>query len=206
MENQNEKAIAKKAKKINTRKLTSMAMLTAVAAVLQYVELPAPFMPPFIKLDISDLPELIGAFAYGPVAGIVITIAKNLIHAIGSWSFGVGELSNFVLGAIFVGVAGVIYKHNKTKKGALLGGVAGSVAMAVISIFTNLYIMYPFYANFMPGGMDGILAAYQEILHVNSMIEALLIFNLPFNTLKGLLCVAVSMLIYKPLSPFLHKK
>ena len=195
----------KQKKKINTRKLTATAMLAAVAAVLQYIELPAPFMPPFIKLDISDLPELIGAFAYGPVAGIIITLVKNLNHAIGSWSFGVGELSNFVLGAIFVGVAGIVYKKNKTKKGALLGGVAGSVVMAVVSIFTNLYIMYPFYANFMPGGMDGILAAYQEILHVDTMIEALLIFNLPFNTIKGLLCVAISMLIYKPLSPFLHK-
>lgn len=201
MENQN-----KKTKKINTRKLTSMAMLTAVAVVLQYIELPAPFMPPFIKLDISDLPQLIGAFAYGPVAGIIIALVKNLIHAIGGWSFGVGELSNFVLGAIFVGVAGLIYKRNKTKKGAFLGGVAGSVIMAVVSIFTNLYVMYPFYANFMPGGMDSILAAYQEILHVDTMIEALLIFNLPFNTIKGLLCVAISMIIYKPLSPFLHKK
>ena len=99
----------KQKKKINTRKLTATAMLAAVAAVLQYIELPAPFMPPFIKLDISDLPELIGAFAYGPVAGIIITLVKNLIHAIGSWSFGVGELSNFVLGAIFVGVAGNVY-------------------------------------------------------------------------------------------------
>ncbi len=193
-------------KKINTRKLTATAMLTAVAVVLQYIELPAPFMPPFIKLDISDLPELIGAFAYGPVAGIIIALVKNLIHAIGGWSFGVGELSNFVLGAIFAGVAGFIYKKNKTKKGAFIGGVVGSVVMAVISIFTNLYIMYPFYANFMPGGMDGILAAYQEILHVDTMIEALLIFNLPFNILKGMLCVVISMLIYKPLSPFLHKK
>lgn len=91
-------------------------------------------IPNFIKLDFSDLPELIGAFAYGPVAGVIICLLRNLIHMAVSQSGFVGELSNFILGAVFALVAGLIYKKMKTKKGALLGGTAGAAAMAGISV------------------------------------------------------------------------
>lgn len=178
-------------------------MLTAAAVVLQYIEVPIPFIPSFIKLDFSDLPELLGAFAYGPVAGIVIALVKNVIHLAVSQSGYIGELSNFLLGAVFACVAGLIYKKHKTMKGALVGGVVGAVVMALFSFPSNLFIVYPFYYNFMP--KEAILQAYQDIVpSMTSIEQSLLVFNVPFTFIKGLLCVVICMLIYKPLSPVLH--
>lgn len=188
-----------------TRVVAGCGMLTAVAIVLQYLEVPIPFIPSFIKLDFSDLPELIGAFAYGPVAGILIALVKNIIHLAVSQSGYVGELSNFILGAVFAAVAGLIYKKNKTMKGALVGGVVGAICMAAISFPSNLFIVYPFYYNFMP--KEIVLQAYQAIIpSMKSIEQSLLIFNVPFTFIKGLLCVIISMFIYKPLSPVLKGK
>ncbi|MDE6659205.1 MAG: ECF transporter S component, partial [Eubacterium sp.] len=127
--------------------IAGCGMLAACATVLQYLEIPSPIS--FIALDFSDLPALIGSFAYGPIAGILIEFIKNIIHLAVSKSGFVGELSNFILGAVFVGIAGILYKHKKTKKWALLAGVIGSLAMAIVSYPSNLYIVYPFYYNFM---------------------------------------------------------
>ena len=98
------------------RYMTSTALLSAVAFVLQFFEFSIPLMPAFIKMDISDLPELIGAFALGPVSGVLVALIKNLIHLPLSHTGGVGELCNFLLGACFALTAGLIYKHNKTKR------------------------------------------------------------------------------------------
>ena len=188
-----------------TRLIAGCGMLTAAAVVLQYIEFAIPIMPSFIKLDFSDLPELIGAFAYGPLAGIIIALLKNLIHMAVSQSGFIGELSNFLLGAVFAGVAGVVYKKNQTKKGALLGGLLGAACMAAVSLPSNLFIIYPLYYNVMGFPEPAILGMYQALLPaVKNMVQALLIFNVPFTLIKGLICVGVSMLIYKPLSPVLH--
>ncbi len=188
-----------------TRLIAGCGVLTAAAIVLQYLEIPIPFIPSFIKLDFSDLPELLGAFAYGPIAGVLIALVKNIIHLAVSQSGYVGELSNFLLGAAFAGVAGVIYKRNKTIKGALLGGVVGALCMTAVSFPSNLFIVYPFYYNFMP--REAVLQAYQAIVpSMKSIEQCLLVFNMPFTFIKGLLCVTASMFIYKPLSPLLHGK
>ena len=191
---------------VNVRKITACAMLTAVAIVLQFIELSIPLMPPFIKLDFSDLPEIIGAFAYGPLAGIIIALLKNLIHLPMTGSGCIGELSNFILGAVFAGVAGIIYKKNKTKKGALLGGIIGALAMAIVCVGTNYFIIYPLYYSVLGLPEATVLSMYQVLLpNVKNIFEALLIFNLPFTFVKGAIVVGMSMIIYKPLSPFLHK-
>ena len=180
-------------------------MLTAAAIVLQYLEIPIPFIPSFIKLDFSDLPELIGAFAYGPLAGVVIALVKNIIHLAVSQSGYIGELSNFILGAVFAATAGMVYKKNRTMKGALVGGVVGAVLMAAVSFPSNLFIVYPFYYNFMP--KEVVLQAYQAIVpSMKSIEQSLLVFNVPFTFIKGILCVVISMLIYKPLRPLLKGK
>ena len=75
-----------------TRLIAGCGILIAVAVILQYIEISIPIMPAFLKLDFSDLPEIIGAFAYGPLAGCVITIIKNIIHMAVSQSGFVGEL------------------------------------------------------------------------------------------------------------------
>ena len=202
LENPQNKVMSRRTAAARTRLLAGAGMLTAAAVVLQYLEFPIPLMPPFIKLDFSDLPALLGAFAYGPLTGVIIEFLKNLIHCAVSQSATVGELSNFILGAVFVFTAGLIYKKNKNKTAALIGGLLGAVAMGIVSVPSNHFVVYPFYYNFMPE--ENVLAAYQKILpSMKSVFQSLLVFNLPFTVVKGLISVAVCMLIYKPLSPIL---
>ncbi len=186
-----------------TRQIAATGMLVAVAVILQYIELPVPIlMPTFIKFDFSDLPALIGAFAFGPVTGVIIELIKNLIHCLASQSATVGELSNFLLGAVFTFIAGFIYKRSKTKKNAIIGGILGAVIMGLFSIPSNYFVVYPFYYNFMPE--EVVLSMYQVILPpMKSIMQCLIVFNLPFTIIKGLLSVLITVLIYKPLSPIL---
>ena len=189
---------------VSSRYIAMTGVLAAIAFVLQLIEIPLPMiMPSFIKFDFSDLPALIGAFAFGPVCGIVIELIKNVLHGImASGSFGIGELSNFMLGAVFTGVAGIIYRFNRTKKGAVIGSVAGAAAMAVFSFPSNLFIVYPVYYNFMP--KETIIAAYQVIIpSMKSIEQCLLVFNVPFTFVKGMLDVLITLLIYKRISPLL---
>lgn len=191
-----------------THRLTVAAMLSAVAFVLMFLEFPIPaLIPPFIKMDISDLPELLAAFALGPAYGVVVTLLKNLLFLIfhGTSSAYVGELCNFLLGSVFSFSAGLIYRHHKSRRSALLGSVIGCALMALISVPINYFLVYPVYAV-VYAPMEVILGAYQSILpSADTLIECLTIFNMPFTFCKGLIDVALCFLIYKPLSPILHK-
>ena len=189
-------------KRADAWKLTMTAMLSAIAFVLMFLEFSVPIMPPFIKMDLSDLPELIGAFAMGPVSGVAICLIKNLLHLLMSTTGGVGELSNFLLGVCCVLPAGLVYQRRKGKKSAIVGAMLGAVLMAAASIVSNYYIVYPFYYNFM--AEDAILAAYQAILPgVRDILQCLIVFNAPFTLMKGLFSVVITVLIYKHISPFL---
>lgn len=189
-------------KRVNVWKMTMTAMLSAIAFVLMFLEFSVPFMPEFIKLDLSELPALIGTFAMGPVSGVVICLIKNLLHLFMSTTGGVGELSNFILGATFVLPAGLIYKKWKGRKSAVIGALVGALLMALVSIVSNYFIVYPVYYNFMP--KEAILAAYQTIFSgVDSILDCLIVFNAPFTFVKGLFSVVITLLIYKHISPFL---
>ena len=136
------------------------------------------------------------------VAGVLIELVKNLIHCAASQSFTVGELSNFILGAAFTFFAGLVYKRDKCKRTALIGGIFGAIVMGLVSVPSNYFVVYPFYYNFMPE--EVVLAAYQKILpSMGSILQSLLVFNLPFTIIKGLICVVITMAIYKPLSRIL---
>ena len=187
------------------RVLTGTAMLGAVAAVLMYLEFPIPIMPAFVKLDVSELPALIASFAYGPVSGILVCLIKNLIKLPSTSTAAVGELFNFVMGALFVGVAGLIYKRNKTRKGAIVGALLGALVMAVVSVPYNYFIVYPAYVVMFHLPLDAIIGMYQAINpNVNGLLACLLVFNLPFTFVKGALDAVLCFLVYKPLSPILH--
>lgn len=184
----------------NVRKMTMTGLLSAVAFLLMFFDFSVPLMPSFIKMDLSELPALIGSFAMGPVAGVAICLIKNILHLMKTSTGGVGELSNFILGAAFVFTAGVIYKKVNTRKGALIGSFAGAVVMAVISVFSNYYLVYPVYTAFMP--MEAIIAAYQAInSNIENLWQALIIFNMPFTFVKALFSVAITFLVYKRISP-----
>ena len=201
------KSVEQKTKSNKTRRIVGCGVLTAVAVVLQYIEISIPIVPSFIKLDFSDLPELIGAFAYGPVVGVLIALLKNLIHMAVSQSGFVGELSNFVLGEVFAGVAGLIYNRKKTKKNALIAGVIASVVMAIVSLPSNYFLIYPLYYSVLGFPEEAVFGMYKALLpSVKNMVECLLIFNVPFTFVKGLISVVVTMLVYQPLRPFLKGK
>lgn len=188
-----------RSKKVNVRKLTYTAMLSAVSAVLMFISFNVPLMPSFIKMDLSELPALIASFALGPVSGVTVCLVKNLINVFFSTTGGIGELSNFLLGAFFVFPAGLIYKKWHNRKGAMLGSLVGAAAMAVLSVFSNYYVVYPVYTAFMP--MEVILGMYRAINpHVSSLWDALIWFNMPFTFIKGMLSVLISLVVYKPLS------
>ena len=184
------------------RKLAVTAMLGAVATVLMFISFNVPLMPSFIKLDLSELPALIASFALGPLWGVCVCLIKNLINVFFSTTGGVGELSNFILGASFVFTAGLLYKRIGRRKGALIGSLCGAAAMAIISVFSNYYVVYPVYTAFMP--MDVILSMYQAINpNVKTLWDALIWFNMPFTFIKGMISVVITFLIYKKLSPLL---
>ena len=196
-------------RKDTTHNLTVAAMLSAVAFILMFIEFPVPMLiPSFVKMDFSDLPALLGAFALGPVYGVAISFMKNLLHIVvkGTSTACVGELCNFMLGAVFSAVAGFIYKHHKSRKTAILGAVAGAAAMAVFSVPSNYFITYPAYVEFYHMPLEAILGMYQAIRpSTNGLLECLMVFNMPFTFVKGMIDVALCFLIYKPLSPLLHK-
>ena len=181
------------------------SLLGAISTVLMMMEFSVPVMPGFIKLDISEFPALLASFAIGPVYGVAVCFIKNLIHLFVTTTVGVGELSNFLLGVAFVVPAGIVYSKSKTRKGALIGALTGAFSMAILSLPINLFITYPFYAKlFIP--MEAIIGMYTALLpSVKSLGMALVIFNLPFNFVKGLINVLIVFLIYKRLSPILHK-
>ena len=187
----------------NVRYMTVTAMLSAVAFALMFFEFSIPFLvPSFIQMDLSELPALIGAFAMGPWYGVIICLNKNLIHLLITTTGGVGELSNFILGAAFVLPAGLIYQRKKTKKNAVIGSVLGAAFMALLSVASNYFIVYPVYTAFLP--MDTILAMYQEILpSADTLLKCLVIFNMPFTFVKGMLSVIITLLIYKHISPII---
>ena len=193
--------------KFNVRYVTVTGMLSAIAFILMFFDFSVPFMPSFIKLDVSELPALVASFAMGPLSGVIVCLIKNLLHLLISTTGGVGELSNFVLGAAFVLPAGLIYKFKKSKKSAVLGALLGALIMAIFSIPSNYFVVYPFYYNFMP--KEAIISAYQAILSVvsdiklNGILPCLVFFNAPFTFLKALISVVITVLIYKPLSPIL---
>lgn len=204
MTNTNAKQITAKrgSRKLNMRAVAATAIFSAIGTILMILEFSVPFVPSFLKFDFSDLPALIVSFAYGPLWGVAVCLVKNLLHLPFTSSTGVGELSNFILGAVFVLTAGVIYHFFKSKKGAVIGSLAGAVVMALVQFVTNYYLVYPFYANFMP--MDAIIGAYQVIIPwVDNLWKALFAINFPFTFIKGLLDSVICILVYKKLSPIM---
>ncbi len=187
------------------KKMTSTAMLAAVATVLMFFSFNVPLMPSFIKMDLSELPALIASFAFGPISGMTVCLVKNLINVFFTTTGGVGEISNFILGTTFVVPAGIIYQKIKTKKGAIIASFVGAASMAILSIFSNYYLVYPVYTAFMP--MEAIIAAYKAINpNVETLWDALIWFNMPFTFIKGMISVVITMLIYKPIEPILKGK
>ncbi len=174
----------------NTRKLVTMGMMVAIAIALVYV-IHLPLIPavPFLEYDPADIPILIGTFAFGPAAGLVLTIVTSLVQGItvsaGSGLYGI--LMHVIATGVLVLVSGTIYARHKTRKNAIIGLVAGTAAMAIVMVGANM-IITPIFM--------GVTAA---------VVWQLMPFIILFNVLKAGINGIVTFYVYKRVSVFLHK-
>lgn len=172
-----------------------ISLLGVMAFLIMFIELPIPLFPAFLKLDLSDLPALIGAFAMGPVSGVVIELLKNILHGIfrGNTAF-IGEFANFAVGSIMVYIAGYMYKRKKTRKSAIVSLITGTLIMSVSAGVLNMFVLLPLYEKILGFPMPANLNQY-------------IVFTIvPFNIVKGAVVSVITLAIYKKVSPVLHKE
>lgn len=177
----------------NLNKFIKMALLSAIAVVLMYFDFPIPFLPfPWLKIDLSDVPALMGAFAFGPMAGAIIELLKNLLILVvkGTNTFFVGEAANFIVGAALVVPASWLYHRNKSKKNALLGMILGTISIEIIGILANVYFLIP---------ASGMKMPPEEV------IKYVTIGLLPFNGVKAVLVCGLTYILYKRVSVAIFK-
>ncbi len=173
----------------NTKKIVMIGTFSAIAFMLQMIgSMMNLNVGGFLEIELSDLPALIVAFAYGPVSGVLVEFLKNLLHCFVTSTGLVGEFANFVINGVFVATAGIIYKYHKNFKGAVISLIVATIAMAVAGIFVNLYVMLPLYMPDAP---------------ISSVMPLVLGTILPFNLVKGVVISVITMLIYKKISPIL---
>ncbi len=191
---------------LSTRNLVLIGMLGSLSAVLMLFKFPLPFAPAFYTVDFSEVPVLIGAFALGPITGILIEFVKILINFVlnGTYTAGIGEFANFLSGAILVFTAASIYTRKKTKTSAIIGLFTATIVMSIASCFINYFITLPAYFTLCGYNWDMILGMVPK---GNSLVTGqmtfLLLAVLPFNIVKCGLSSLITLLLYKPLSPII---
>ena len=192
---------------LNARTLTQISLLSALAAILMLFEIPLWFAPSFYHLVLTELPVLIGRFAMGPMAGVLIELVKNLLKLIfnGTLTGGVGEGANFLIGCAFIVPSAIIYHRNKTKKGALMGMIIGTITLTIIGCFLNAYILLPVYSKAFGLPLDALIEMGTAINPRITSIRSLVILAVaPFNLLKGVVVSIITSVLYKKISPILH--
>ncbi len=188
--------------------IVTAGVLAAIATVLRFLETPLPLIPSFLKLDFSNVPALIGGLALGPVAGTAILFIKNLIYLPFSSTLGVGEVADFIISLALVLPASLFYKYKKSRKGAIIGMATGSAIMSFVAgPLMNYFVLIPFYAAvYFGSSVDAIIQlAAAANPGINSLWAYILYAVVPFNIVKCIVVCLVTGLLYKPLSPLLHK-
>ena len=185
--------------------LVTAGILAAVSTILRFLETPLPLIPGFLKIDFSNIPALLGGFALGPVAGTAILLIKNLLYLPATQTGGVGEIADFVISLALILPASLFYKYRKNRKGAIAGMAAGSAVMSFLAgPLMNYFVLIPFYSMIFP--IDQILSmAAAANPGINSLWTYIIYAVVPFNIIKCFAICLVTGLLYKPLSPLLHK-
>ena len=189
------------------RNMVKVGILAAMSFILMFIQFPIPVAPPFMKVDLADVPALIGGFSMGPIYGVLIQLIKNILNLSKTSTYGVGEISNFVVGGLFVFVSSSIYKKNKTKKNATIAMICGMLIMTLAATLSNAFVIFPLYGKAM--GVD--MNAFVAIAHkTNSLVKSyftMMIFAIvPFNLIKGFIEILVTKLLYKHVSSILHDR
>jgi len=188
--------------------IATAGILAAISTVLRFLETPLPLLPTFLKLDFSNIPALIGGFALGPLAGTAILLVKNLIYLPFTQTLGVGEVADFVISLTLVLTASLFYKFNKNRKGAIIGMTTGSAIMSFIAApLMNYFVLIPFYAWLsFDSSVDAIIQLAAKANPAIDSLWAYIIFAVvPFNIVKCIAICVITGILYKPLSPLLHK-
>lgn len=197
-------------KQRSVRWLVKVAVLGALATVLMLVEFPIMFLAPnFYKLDFSEIPVVVGAFALGPMAGVAIEGIKILLNFAveGTQTAGVGEIANFLIGCSYVVPAAIFYTVKKSRKSAILGMLVGTVAVAVVGAVLNAYVLLPAYAYAFGAPIEAFIAMGTAVNPAITDLWTFILFAVvPFNLVKGLMITAITLLIYKRVSPLLKDK
>lgn len=190
--------------RVGVRALTQIGMLSAIAVVLMLFEIPLPFAPSFYEIDFSEVPVLIGCFVMGPLAGASIEMIKILLNFVinGTMTAGVGEIANFIIGCALCVPAGIVYKKNRTRKGALIGMAVGTVLMVVLGCFINAFVLLPVYASAFGMPIEALVGMGTAVNPSITSLSTFVMFAVaPFNLLKGVLVSLIVLLIYKKVSP-----
>lgn len=207
-----EKLAAKKCgetgKVLTTRKMAMVGLFSALATILMLIELPVFFAPPFYKLDLSELPILIGAYAFGPAAGVMMEAIKILLNIAinGSSTAFVGELANFAVGCSLIIPASAVYSFVKKKKGAIWACVIGTLSMTVFGTAFNAIYLIPAFAKLFGMPIETIIGmgmAVNPLVKEGSLVSLVVACVAPLNLVKGTIVCVITMLVYKPLSPIL---
>ncbi len=188
--------------------IIKISILSAMAFILYLFEFPLPIFPGFLKIDISDLPAMLGGFALGPIAGIIIQLLKNVLHILirGSSTAGIGELANFIVGAAMVAASAALYKNNKSKKNAAISLTAGVLVMTLVASVANYYVFLPLYESALHFPIEAMVSEGAKVSGLVKDFNSFVVYSiLPFNLLKGLIVAVITFLSYKKLSPILHK-
>lgn len=193
----------KQKKQVDVRRLVFTALMAALSVVLaELLKFKTPFMPGFITFDFSDVPAMLASLTMGPVSGVAVCLIKNIFGCFTTSTGCVGELSNFILSASLVLPAGIIAHKSEKISRAVIGCLSGAVIMALISIVSNYFLVFPAYSAAYHLPMDVIVGEFQKILpSVNGLLDCLIIFNMPFTFVKGLVAAVVSIILYKKLRP-----
>ncbi|HEY8803577.1 MAG TPA: ECF transporter S component [Clostridium sp.] len=189
-------------------RLIKISLLSVMAFLLMYIEVPLPIFPEFLKIDISDLPALLGAFALGPIAGVVIELFKNILHGmLASKTAFIGELANFLVGSCLILVSGYIYKARKSKGGAIIGLLIGVVCMSIFASILNYFVILPLYEKVLGFPIVAVVGMGSKINHNIKDLNSFVIWMIiPFNFLKGIVISVMTLALYKSVSPILHKE
>ena len=192
----------------NTRKLAMIGMFSAIAMILHVLDFPIFFAPGFYKMDFSELPVLVGSFAFGPVAGVMMEFVKILLKLCikGTSTAFIGDLANFVVGCSLIIPASTVYSFKKTKKSAIIACIVGTLVMTVFGTAFNAVYLLPAFSKFYGMPLDAILAMGAEVNPLakeGSIVSFVVACVAPMNLIKGTLVSVVTLLIYKPLSPII---
>lgn len=197
----------KRVSRVATQKVVLVGLFGALSTILMLLEFSLPFIPPFVKMDFSELPVILGGYLLGPVYGAAIAFVKVALNFVlnGTSTFGIGELVNLIGSLSFMLPAVWFYNRNRTYKGAVLSLVLGTAVATAVLLTANYFVMFPLYAAAMNFPLEAIIAAAGTTNPlVNNLWTLMLFALLPFNVLKFGLSSVLTLLTYKKLEKVLH--